>query len=83
MHKRALIVAVLALLGAVLAGCSEREQTVSYKDGKYRGKPDGRPWDSAPPDSGPAAWQKGDHASWENQMRARQAGQNENHRIGH
>lgn len=31
---------ILAAFAGGLAGCSEREQTALYKDGKYRGKPD-------------------------------------------
>jgi hypothetical protein len=68
---------------ATIAGCGEREQLVVYKDGKYQGKPDGRPWDSAPPANRSAGWKQGDQTSWENQLRTRSAGQNENRRIGH
>ena len=82
MHRCFLKVAVLALLGASIAGCGEREQVVSYKDGKYQGKPDGRPWDSQPRSDGSAGWVKGDHASWENEVKARTGGQGENRRIG-
>lgn len=32
---------------------------------------------------GSAAWTKGGHATWENQVKSRQHGQNENRRIGH
>jgi hypothetical protein len=75
---------LLAALGAAaVSGCGEREQTASYKDGKYRGKPDGRPWDSQPPASVPGEWAKGDQHGWQKQMRARNDGQNENRRIGH
>ena len=82
MRRRLLAAIIVAILGATIAGCGEREQAAVYKDGKYQGKPDGRPWDSEPP-SGPAQWTKGDHASWENQVRSRSAAQNENRRIGH
>jgi hypothetical protein len=67
----------------VLAGCSEREQVVAYKNGKYQGKPDTRPWDNPPPAYGPPEWTKGDRAAWEGEMRSRNAGQNEYGRIGH
>ena len=30
-----------------LAGCGERPQVIEYKQGKYQGKPDQPPWDSA------------------------------------
>jgi len=77
--KRIVVLMVLAALGAIgVAGCGEREQSALYKDGKYRGKPDGRPWES-----GEAEWKKGDRAGWQNQMRARNDAQNENRRIGH
>jgi hypothetical protein len=75
------IVAALVVVG--VTGCGEREQTALYKDGKYRGKPDGHPWESAPPPYGTASWTPGDQATWENQLRTRQAGQNEYRRIGH
>ena len=78
--KRILIFTLLAALGAVVAGCSEREQTALYEDGRYRGKPDTRPWDNA---SGAGTWSRGDRETWENQVKSRQQGQNENHRIGH
>ena len=81
--KRILIFMLLAVLGAVTAGCGEREQTALYKDGKYRGKPDTRPWDNAPGATGAGTWSPADHATWENQVKSRQQGQNENHRIGH
>ena len=81
MRQAFLITAALAL-AATIAGCGEREQSALYKDGKYRGKPDTRSWDNAPPD-GPEQWKRGDHATWENQVRARSAAQNENRRIGH
>jgi hypothetical protein len=82
--KRAAILAILtAFLAAGMSGCGEREQTALYEEGKYRGKPDGRPWDSEPSAYGSGAWNKGDHATWENQMRARNSTQNENRRIGH
>lgn len=76
--KRIALYMLLAVFGSVLAGCGEREQAALYKDGKYRGKPDGRPWET-----GDAGWQRGDRAGWQNQMRARNDAQNENRRIGH
>lgn len=81
--KRILALAIAAAFAGGLAGCSEREQTALYKDGKYRGKPDTRPWDNTPPAYGSESWKQGDHGTWENQVRARSAAQNENRRIGH
>lgn len=81
--SRFLAFAVAAVLGVMtVAGCGEREQTAAYKDGKYRGKPDGRPWDSQPPAYVAGGWAKGDEYSWEKQMRARNDSQNESRRIG-
>jgi len=59
-----------------------REQGASYKQGKYRGKTDGRPWDSQPSAFVSGEWTKGDEYSWEKQIRGRNDGQNENRRIG-
>lgn len=82
-HPPLLAAVVLVLTAAVgLAGCGEREQTALYKDGKYRGKPDGRAWDGQPPAYMQGEWGKGDHDGWEKQLRARNSGQNENSRIG-
>ena len=79
----AIIILVGAAGAAGVAGCGERDQTASYKDGRYRGKPDGRPWDSQPPAEAAGGWNKGDQYGWERQVRARNDGQNENRRIGH
>ena len=54
-----------------------------YKNGKYRGKPDTRPWDNAPAAHGSPDWKKGDQVGWENRVRDRAATQNEYGRIGH
>lgn len=77
-------VAFLALFAAsTLTACGERPQTTLYKDGKYRGKPDMRPWDNAPSAHGSPEWSKGDEATWENGVRERTTTQNEYSRIGH
>ncbi len=82
--RRVTALAVLAALVAVGAGgCGEREQTALYQDGKYRGKPDIRPWDNAAPADGSASWVKGDRESWENQIRDRHNSQSEYRRMGH
>lgn len=82
--RRLFTLVILASLGAVaLDACGERPQTTLYKGGKYRGKPDTRPWDNAPATYGSPEWQKGDEPSWENGVRQRTAGQNEYGRIGH
>jgi len=72
---------MLAALG--IAGCGESEQVVVYKQGKYQGKPDGRPWDNAPlaAEQHGGKWNKGDRASWEEQIKNRQLAQHEHKRI--
>jgi hypothetical protein len=83
--KRKLVWAMIAaLLAFGAAGCGERDQTTQYRDGKYRGKSDTRPWDNAPAATSTGSWTKGDNATWENEMRTRTiASQNEHRRIGH
>lgn len=80
---RSALILFACFLAVGVSACSEREQSVSYQNGKYRGKPDGRPWESQPPPDVRSEWAKGDRYGWEKQMRARNDGQNENHRIGH
>lgn len=81
MKRAALAFAALAALG--LAGCGESEQVVVYKQGKYQGKPDGRPWDNAPlaAEQLGGKWNKGDRGSWEEQIKNRQFAQHEHKRI--
>lgn len=66
------VLGVAVVLG--LAGCGEREQVVVYKQGKYQGKPDTKPYDN------PAFG--GDKAKWEGAIRARGQQQNEYRRVG-
>jgi len=73
MRNRALGL-ILALAGAlVLSGCGEKEQVVVYKQGKYQGKPDSKPWE--------ATAFGGDKAKWEASIRARNQNQNEYKRM--
>lgn len=60
----ALILSVL-----VLQGCGEQPQVVAYKQGRYQGKPDTRPWDNE-------AFQ-GSKTEWEKAIKTRNLGQNE------
>ena len=62
-----LAVATIAALG--LPGCGEEQQVVVYKQGRYQGKPDARPWDS--PQWG------GEQAKWERAIETRTLNQNE------
>jgi hypothetical protein len=72
MRTGLLAAAVAAAVG--LAGCGESNQVVVYKQGKYQGKPDSKPWDS--PEFG------GEKARWETAIKARNLNQNEYRRIG-
>jgi hypothetical protein len=77
MKKMLMLIAVFGL-----AGCGEPDQVVVYKQGKYQGKPDTRPWDNEPlARTGSGKWTKGDRASWETQIKARQMTQHEDKRI--
>lgn len=75
--KRLLL--LIAVFG--LTACSEPEQVVVYKQGKYQGKPDAQPWNSEPLAYENAKWTKGDRASWETQIKTRQLAQHEHKRI--
>jgi hypothetical protein len=74
---------LLLMIAFGLAACGEKEQVVVYKQGKYQGKPDARPWDNEPlaPEFRGGKWTKGDRASWEEQIKARQLAQHEHRRI--
>jgi hypothetical protein len=74
MAIRALIGGLAAVIVAIgVAGCGEQQVTV-YKQGKYQGKPDTRPWDS--PEWG------GKQADWERAINTRTQNQNEYTRTG-
>ena len=83
------MIAKLILAGAALAlaiglsACGEREQVIVYKQGKYQGKPDGKPWESDPSASlyTSSKWTAGDKTSWEAAVRARNQNQNEYSRV--
>jgi len=78
---RLLLIVVAAL---AFAACSEKEQVVVYKQGKYQGKPDNRSWDNDSPvaELRGGKWNKGDRMSWEEAIKQRQLTQNEYRRIG-
>lgn len=65
--------ACLIALTAALAGCSEHERVIVYEQGRYQGKPDGKPWDNES--------FAGDRTQWEATIKARSQGQNEYRRI--
>lgn len=74
MRSRLIAVVAAALAAAAVAGCGEKDQVVVYKQGKYQGKADTKPWDS--PEFG------GDKARWEERIKARNLSQNEYRRMG-
>lgn len=74
MPPRKIPCAVLLCVAAVaLAACGESPQVIQYKAGKYQGKPDTRPWESAT--------YGGDKTRWESDIRARSDKQTELKRI--
>ena len=80
MSARKLIVAVSALVvTAGVAGCGEADQVIVYKQGKYQGKPDTRPWENEPGASlyTTSKWTKGDKSGWEAAIKSRNQNQNE------
>ena len=81
---RKLILAGAAIAVAVaLSACGEREQVIVYKQGKYQGKPDTKPWENDPainPYPG-SKWDKGDKTGWERAVKARNLAQNEYSRV--
>ena len=81
--RKAVLILAAAALSLGISACGEREQVVVYKQGKYQGKPDGRPWDSESPvaELRGSKWNKGDRNSWEDQIKQRQLAQHEHKRI--
>jgi hypothetical protein len=72
----------IALLMAMLAvsACGDRTDIAEGKR-SYQGKPDSKPWDNEPLADGSAKWSRGDRASWETGIKARQLAQHEYKRI--
>ena len=80
----AALVAVLAAAG--LSGCGDSPgqigQATTYKQGKYQGKPDARPFEAGPSAfSQEKSWQAGDKVAWEKAIKTRQQAQNEYNRA--
>jgi len=78
----------IVIAALALGACAEREQVSEPQSEKrYQGKRDGKPWDNDPlalaaqSQAGGGKWTKGDRASWETQIKARQLGQHEDKRI--
>ncbi len=75
-----LLVATVALAAlGLVSGCGESGQVVVYKQGKYQGKPDSKPWDNEPGSAlyTTSKWARGDKTSWETALKARNLAQNE------
>ena len=71
---------LIALAG--LAGCGDREQ-IAENPRSYQGKPDNAAWNNEPlaAEHHGGKWTKGDRASWEADIKARQLTQHEYKRI--
>ena len=69
MTRTIVAVAVGAAFSVLLAGCGERPQVIEYKQGKYQGRPDTEPYDSAQ--------FKGNKTEWERAIKTRNQNQNE------
>ena len=67
MKPRSILLLAVAS-GFLLAGCGDKPQVISYKQGKYQGKPDEKPWENS-------RWS--DKTQWETALRTRSEGQNE------
>lgn len=72
--KASAFLVMAAALGFGLAACGDRDQVVTYKQGKYQGKTDSQPWSNAP--------YSGDKAKWEGDLKARTQQQDESRRTG-
>jgi hypothetical protein len=77
--RRLFLVGAAVLVAVGLGACGERDQVTVYKQGKYQGKPDTKPWENDPaanPYPG-SKWNKGDKTSWESAVKTRNLAQNE------
>jgi uncharacterized lipoprotein YehR (DUF1307 family) len=70
-------------LAVSLGACGERDQVTVYKQGKYQGKPDTKPWENGPGASlyTTSKWNQGDKMSWESAVKTRNLAQNEYNRV--
>ena len=73
---------LIVIASFALTACGDRQQIA---DGKrsYQGKPDSQPWNNEPlaAEYHGGKWTKGDRASWEADIKARQLAQHEYKRI--
>ena len=70
---RVAVIAFAACAAWALAGCGERPQVLSYKQGTYQGKTDTPPYSNAP--------FNGNRADWEKTVATRNHHQNEYRRV--
>jgi hypothetical protein len=77
--RKLLLAGAVAVFTLGLNACGEREQVIVYKQGKYQGKPDSKPWESDPAASlyTSSKWTQGDQRSWEDAIKTRGQYQNE------
>ena len=73
MRPRALYLLTLAAAAFALTACGEKPNVTVYKQGKYQGKPDNVPWQSAPFNNNQGEWEKA--------IKARNNAQNEYLRV--
>jgi hypothetical protein len=78
-----LIAGAVLLTTVGLGACGERDQVVVYKQGKYQGKPDTKPWENDPATMlyTTSKWSKGDKTGWETAVKSRNLSQNEYTRV--
>ena len=79
--KRTGLVTFALVLVAGLTACGEKGEVVNYKQGKYQGKADTRPYENAPTAFAGGKWTAGDKTSWEVAIKQRQQAQNEYNRA--
>lgn len=82
-RKQLILAGTAVVLAMGLGACGEREQVIVYKQGKYQGKPDTKPWENGPGTSlyTTSKWNQGDKTSWESAVKARNLAQNEYNRA--
>ena len=83
MPSKLILAGAAIAVALALSACGEREQVIVYKQGKYQGKPDTKPWENDPGASlyTSSKWSKGDRTSWESALKTRNLGQNEYTRV--
>lgn len=77
--RKFILVGAALFVALGLGACGERDQVTVYKQGKYQGKPDTKPWENDPAASlyTTSKWDKGSKTSWESAVKTRNLAQNE------